>query len=148
VKSILKTSLLISLVLVVLGLSSTVALASQKVYFQGIAGKAQVRPTLLILTADGSLDVIVKSWSRWGNSTAIGQGVAYYYTCDNACVFHGAPRTAGHENIKIELYNRKEISQKDYYQQVKLTKSNGKELDASYLSRQLFGPEIVGLNGK
>jgi hypothetical protein len=119
-------SLIIALVLVLAG--SAVAAASQ-VLFVGAIGPAQVRPSQLALSADGSLEVNGVTWHAWGGPRAIGTGTAEYHGCTPNC----AAAPVHHVPVAITLSNVRTCKGKPYYTHVALLEPSGRLLDAGFL---------------
>jgi hypothetical protein len=119
-------ALTITLVLVLAG--AAVASAPQ-VLFKGAIGNAQVRPSQLALSADGTLEVSGFTWQAWGGSRATGSGTAEYHGCTPNC----AAAKDHHAPVAITLSNVQTCKGKQYYTHVALKRRSGRLLDASFL---------------
>jgi hypothetical protein len=112
-------------------LTTTVAPASQPVYFEGVVGGGAQRPSSLQLTADGTLSVERVQWTSWGGPTAAGSGSALYHGCTPNCA--SAPTHAA--VVSIRLSDIRACGGRHYYAGLTLTLSSGRQLDRSFVQR-------------
>lgn len=103
----------------------------KRIYFWGAIGGRVVKPKVLSLTVDGTLEVSQVRWTRWGGSIAVGTGQAEYHGCSPSC---GAapPHYAA---VTVNLSRIRTCSGRSYYSKVTLFLRSGKQLNASYLKR-------------
>jgi hypothetical protein len=120
---------LIVTVLLMLALSGAAVASAPQVLFKGAIGNAQVRPSQLALSADGTLEVSGVDWGVWGGSRATGAGTAEYHGCTPSC----AAARVHHATVAITLSNVRTCKGRQYYTHVALLQHSGKLLDASFL---------------
>jgi hypothetical protein len=118
-----------------LALAGNVQAATHKVYFEEIIGSHQdlQKPRSLLLTADGTLEVLDVHWSAWGGKTASGTGNAIYHSCNPDC----ARGVSGNSSVKVRLANIRSCDGRKYYTHLTLIKPDGHLLDARYLVESL-----------
>jgi hypothetical protein len=131
----LHAALLLALMLALAGPLSG-ALAAQRVLFrEPNTGKAMQRPSDLLLTADGTLEVQSIRWRRWGGAVASGRGEAFGHACNPDCA-SGKPFS---DSVRVELTNVRQCGGRTYYTHVRLVLPSGRLLDAGFL-RQSYNP--------
>jgi hypothetical protein len=105
--------------------------AAGPVYFEGVVGNGDQRPSSLELTGDGTLIVSGVQWTSWGGPVAAGTGNAEYHGCTPNCA--AAPvQTA---LVSIRLNTIRVCSGRRYYSGLTLTMSSGRLLEESYVQR-------------
>ncbi|MHB8690072.1 MAG: hypothetical protein ACYDHH_02390 [Solirubrobacteraceae bacterium] len=101
------------------------------VYFEGVVGNGDQRPSSLELTGDGTLIVSGVQWTSWGGPVATATGNAEYHGCTPNCA--AAPvQTA---LVSIRLNTIRVCSGRQYYSGLTLTMSSGRLLEESYVQR-------------
>ncbi len=101
------------------------------VLFQGAVGNASQRPTQLLLSADGTLEVVGVQWASWGGAEAAGTGTAQYHGCTPNCA--QAPQHTA--TVAVRLSGIRTCSSGQYYSTVSLTTNAGQQIDQQFLQR-------------
>lgn len=131
--------------LAVVALSAVASAAGRcerSVCFVGAVNNVQVKPRTLYLSADGTLEVVHVTWSRWGGTVARGRGTAYYHGCSPTCA--QAPRA--HATVTVRLSDTlacaptRDTPNGLYYNRVRLTLRSGRDLDGAALRRLQWAP--------
>lgn len=105
------------------------ATAAGAVYFAGAFGGRHVKPKMLALSADGTLEVNKVHWTTWGGSTATGRGQAEYHGCTPNC--GAAPDHRA--RVSIQLSRIRSCGSRQYYSHVRLRLPSGHLLDRRFL---------------
>ncbi len=111
--------------------TKSAAHASSPAYFSGAVGGAQMRPAVLNLTGDGTLDVSQVRWTSWGGPVAVGVGLAQFHGCTPSCAAARAHVAA----VTTRLSQLRVCSGRRYYAHVTLVRRSGRLLYAGFLSR-------------
>jgi hypothetical protein len=109
--------------LLICGLSAvSVVSARSPVRFKGASGRAQVRPTTLYLTGDGTLTDVKVHWSSWGGRVAIGHGIADWHGCTPNC----AQGTRHRDPATVRLFRIKTCNGRRYYARATTVTARGR----------------------
>ena len=107
------------------------AAAASPVYFEGVVGNGDQRPSSLQLTGDGTLTVSGVQWTSWGGPVATGTGNAEYHGCTPNC----AQAPVSTALVSIRLSTIRVCSRRQYYSGLTLTTSSGRLLEEQYVQR-------------